>query len=67
MYLKNFLEGYAKSIEIIPNFNDNNLFTDFKNIGKDIYISIEKKRKEIKKIERQKRDWKVYWTKSWNN
>ena len=55
-FLKNFLEGYAKSLEIIPNFNTNNLSRDFTYIGKDIYISIEKKRKEIKKVEKQKRD-----------
>jgi len=55
-FFRNFLKGYAKSLEIIPNFNNNNLFNDFKYVGKDIFISIEKKRKEIKKLERKKRN-----------
>ena len=52
MYLiKNFLKGYGKALELIPDFNNNNQYNDWKNIGKDIFISINKKRKDIKNIE----------------
>ena len=46
-----FLNGYKKALELIPDFNKNNLNTDWEYIGKDIFIAIDKKRKEIKKVE----------------
>jgi len=55
MYLniKSFLKGYSSILELIPNFNINNQQNDWKNIGGDIFISIN--RKDNKKIEQTRK------------
>jgi hypothetical protein len=44
---KNFLRGYSKSLEILPNFKQNNQSCDWVNIGYDIENSY-KKYKRVK-------------------
>jgi len=45
--LKNFLKGYSKSLEILPNFEQNNQSNDWISIGYDIENSL-KKYKRVK-------------------
>ena len=50
--LKNFLKGYSKSLEILPNFEQNNQSNDWISIGYDIENSLKKYKrvKNAKKI-----------------
>ena len=39
---KNFLKGYSKSLEILPNFQQNNQYNDWVSIGYDLKNSFTK-------------------------
>ena len=45
--VKNFLKGYSKSLEILPNFKQNKQSCDWVNIGWDIKFSLKKCTKRI--------------------
>ncbi|MEA2047871.1 MAG: hypothetical protein U9O64_05420 [Campylobacterota bacterium] len=40
-YVRSFCDGYAKSLSLFPS-NEENSYTDWENIGKDIDVSIKK-------------------------
>jgi len=39
-YIKSFMNGYSKSLEIFPNYSINNIESDWISIGVDIEVSM---------------------------
>lgn len=60
-YIRSFMNGYSKSLEIFPNYNTNNTENDWVSIGVDIEVSMIKYTKtnemdrecQLKKIARK--------------
>jgi hypothetical protein len=43
-----FIDGYGQSLNLIPNYDKNNIGNDWKMVGLDLYRAINKLNEEIK-------------------